>query len=106
MGKPISRLRSLAFHKQGGLCYYCDLPMFEIDSTEFCSRWNLTTRQAKQFLCTAEHLVPRCEGGKDSRANIVAACWRCNQTRHRRKDPPSPERWKQIRACWRPFYLR
>lgn len=106
MGKAISRLRSLAFQKQVGRCYYCKLPMFEGESAEFCRRWKLTTRQAKSFLCTAEHLVPRSEGGKNSQANIVAACRQCNQTRHRRHKPPAPERWKKIRERWRPFQLR
>ncbi|MCB1483339.1 MAG: HNH endonuclease [Hyphomicrobiaceae bacterium] len=35
--------------------------------------------------CTAEHLVARCEGGPDTIQNIVAACWLCNNRRHRRK---------------------
>jgi 5-methylcytosine-specific restriction endonuclease McrA len=50
--------------------------------------------------------MPRSEGGKNSSSNVVAACRQCNQTRHRRSKPPTPERWKQIRACWRPFQLR
>jgi len=31
---------------------------------------------------TAEHLVARMDGGKDTRQNIVAACRRCNEMRH------------------------
>ena len=30
---------------------------------------------------TAEHLVPRSKGGRNTKDNIVAACLRCNQTR-------------------------
>ena len=106
MGKSISRLRTLAFTKQGGRCYYCELPMYESDSAAFRRQWNLTLRQSTSFLCTAEHLVPRSEGGKNLQANIVAACRLCNQTRHRRRKAPTPERWKEIRKCWRPFQLR
>jgi 5-methylcytosine-specific restriction endonuclease McrA len=106
MGKSISRLRSLAFENQRGRCYYCALPMFEGDPVAFCRLWKLTPRQSKSFLCTAEHLIPRSEGGKNSKANIVAACLQCNQTRHRCRKVPTPERWKKIRECWRPFQLR
>lgn len=47
---------------QGGICFYCRLPMGK----------NVT----------AEHLVPRMDGGKNTRSNIVAACRRCNALRH------------------------
>ncbi|MEY8095817.1 HNH endonuclease [Falsihalocynthiibacter sp. S25ZX9] len=45
----------------------------------------------KFLRCTAEHLLPRSEGGGNAAENIVAACWYCNTARHRRKYPPSPE---------------
>jgi len=31
---------------------------------------------------TAEHLVARMDGGKNTRTNIAAACRRCNADRH------------------------
>ncbi|MDR6535601.1 HNH endonuclease [Variovorax soli] len=34
------------------------------------------------FECTAEHKIACQDGGKDTRANIVAACWHCNHQRH------------------------
>nr|WP_238587784.1 HNH endonuclease [Caenimonas sp. SL110] len=63
---------------------------------ELIQLFGYTRRQARQLQCTAEHLVPRCEGGGDNQSNIVAACRRCNQARHKRSDPPSPERFVQI----------
>ncbi|MFL6628408.1 MAG: HNH endonuclease signature motif containing protein [Vitreoscilla sp.] len=45
--------------------------------------------------CTAEHLVPRCEGGTDGPENIVAACAHCNHTRHKRRRPPAPTQYRE-----------
>jgi 5-methylcytosine-specific restriction endonuclease McrA len=58
----IQFLRRRAFAAQAGRCFYCHQPMGRD--------------------VTAEHLVARVEGGKDSRANIVAACRQCNAGRH------------------------
>lgn len=58
----IQFLRRRASAAQGGLCYYCQRSMGRD--------------------VTAEHLVARADGGKDTRGNIVAACRRCNATRH------------------------
>jgi len=60
--------------------------------------YRLTLRQAKSFRCTAEHLMAKRDGGSDDQENIVAACWVCNHTRHRRKRPPEPRRWKTTQA--------
>jgi len=56
---------------------------------------NKVLRALRQFELTAEHLKPRSEGGADTENNIVAACWFCNKSRHRRKLPMTPERFKQ-----------
>lgn len=37
-------------------------------------------RQA-EFLCTADHVIPRAKGGTNRRENIVAACRGCNEVR-------------------------
>jgi len=55
-------LRRQASREQAGRCFYCLQPM---------------GRDA-----TAEHLVARMDGGKDTRGNIVAACRCCNASRH------------------------
>jgi 5-methylcytosine-specific restriction endonuclease McrA len=41
--------------------------------------------------CTAEHLVARMDGGRDTRDNIVAACRRCNAARHQLGLGPAPD---------------
>jgi hypothetical protein len=79
----LQRSRQLAFDQQEGKCYYCGFRM-----------WMRGALGPSQLLCTAEHLTARSEGGSDDPSNIVAACIHCNQTRHRRKQPPPPDRYK------------
>lgn len=85
MANSILRFRLQAFQRQGGCCYYCELPMWERDPALFIQSHGVSPRQAKALRCTAEHLVPRCEGGRDCAANIVAACFHCNSRRHWRR---------------------
>lgn len=58
----LQKLRARSCSMQGGICFYCRLPMGAD--------------------VTAEHLVARMDGGKNTRSNIVAACRRCNALRH------------------------
>jgi len=74
MTSKIVRLRLAAANKQRGLCWYCEVPM----------------RADGPLMCTAEHLLPRSEGGRDERDNIVAACRYCNRHRHRRRAQLEP----------------
>ena len=83
----IARLRTAAFTDQHGLCFYCRLPMWLGDSSEFARTHQLTRRQAQRFRCTAEHLTPRSMGGPTNRSNIAAACWHCNHLRGASGDP-------------------
>lgn len=86
--KNIHRTKMLA---QAGRCYYCGLPMWD-DALNDCPPAECRRgRQPKPLRCTAEHLLPRSEGGTDRAENIVAACLFCNRTRHRAKRPRSPE---------------
>lgn len=89
--KRIIQSRELAYQLQAGRCYYCGLPMWLHSSDELTKVYGLTDKQAEGLHCTAEHLVPKCEGGSDLPANIVAACLHCNTGRHKRKTPPSPD---------------
>ena len=102
--KSLPRVRSRAFKRQHGRCFYCSLPMWIDDAPSFSQRYGILLRQAAQFRSTAEHLKAWCDGGSNERKNIVAACFDCNTRRHRRKTPPSPERWRMIqlarRAKW------
>lgn len=91
MGKSrLAKLRRQAAERQGWRCFYCGLPM--VDGAVPGG----LTRRSLSRLCTAEHLVARCEGGAESAENIVAACWWCNSQRHRRKAAPAPEAWREM----------
>jgi len=99
MPKTLTRSRSAAFSRQSGRCWYCDLPMWLDHADGFRSRYPLTLAQARLLRCTAEHLRARQDGGGNAPDNIVAACQKCNQTRHYRKNPPDPGRHRQrVRA--------
>ena len=77
----IIHLRRIAARKQAQHCYYCNYIM---------------SRQHPQLSCTAEHLIPRSNSGKDTRSNIVAACKFCNSMRHRQYSGVSPSDYVQI----------
>jgi|SRR6185503_18125039 len=96
--KSIKRFRDAAFVFQRGLCHYCAKPMWRHDPAAFVAAQGVTLRQARQLQSTAEHLLARRDGGGDTADNIVAAHLACNRGRHRRKVPPSPARWKEIRT--------
>jgi hypothetical protein len=89
--KRTSKIRLAKMHAQGGRCYYCDQLMWEHkeELQERPDRW--TNRKPRALQCTAEHLIPRSDGGADTSENIVAACWYCNTTRHRKKQARSPQ---------------
>lgn len=74
--------------------------MWAGDPTPFIKMFGLSERQSKFFQCTAEHLQAQCEGGEDTKANIAAACWNCNQTRHRATKPLEPAEFqKRAQRC-------
>jgi DNA-directed RNA polymerase subunit RPC12/RpoP len=56
--------------------------------------WLTGPAGAQRLRCTAEHLLPRSDGGSDLPENIVAACAHCNHTRHKRKRPPDPKTYR------------
>ena len=97
MPSQLARLRSLAFVRQQGRCCYCDLPMWVDHPERFAQVHGITLAQAGWHQCTAEHLLPRQDGGPDSETNIAAACKWCNTRRHRgRKQPPTPDRYRKL----------
>jgi 5-methylcytosine-specific restriction endonuclease McrA len=95
MPNRIQTLRNHAFHTQHGRCFYCEVAMWLASHDELlgepCRRSAAATARLK---CTAEHLLPRSESGRDSAANVVAACAHCNGTRHKRKRPPAPDAYR------------
>ncbi|MFT5726748.1 MAG: hypothetical protein ACI8PB_000870 [Desulforhopalus sp.] len=94
MSSTIPNKRQVAFKKQSGRCYYCGSPMWEGKPKEFASKHKITPKYATRFQSTAEHLLARCDGGKDHETNIVAACLFCNSTRHKMRKPLSPPSYR------------
>src|SRR6187551_1045811 len=85
----LQKLRNEAAEAQHWLCFYCALPMGGEGSP-----WQMALEPlGKAFAASAEHLVARCEGGRDTRGNIAAAHARCNHRRHRRRRVMTPERF-------------
>ena len=84
MPKNLQRARALAFHRQCGLCCYCKDPMWLRDPLDFALQYGITIPQALQRQGTAEHILAKCDGGRNGADNISAACRCCNQRRHRR----------------------
>jgi len=89
MRSRVQSHRLLAFQRQHGCCCYCGVPMWLHAAAELPAAAG-SPGGAHELRCTAEHLVPRSNGGTDRLENIAAACARCNHTRHRRKRPPPP----------------
>lgn len=81
------KLRNHAYRKQQGHCYYCQFPMW---SGTLDLKPSTVLRTVSQLQCTAEHLKARQDGGGDNQTNIVAACFKCNQARHRPRSPRDP----------------
>gem|GEM_PF-308648 len=95
MPTTLIKSRIKAFNLQQGRCIYCELPMWSDDPEAFAKKYKITIKQAKPFQCTAEHLKAKQDGGKDAESNIVAACFYCNQKRHKCKSPKDPISYKQ-----------
>lgn len=86
----IQILRRVSFHKQSGLCYYCQQPMWAANPKTFSQQHMLTINRAKWLRVTAEHLDASADGGKISPDNIVAACLFCNVHRHKHRPHAAP----------------
>jgi len=66
------------FLKQGGTCFYCDIPL----------------RGIKQ---NVEHIVPRSKGGTNAKSNLVLACWQCNEKKRANLVPAAQLKAHRIR---------
>lgn len=94
--KALKIIRKEKMIKQGGRCYYCELPMWENEAGTISSTQCKMESAPHVLRCTAEHLLARSEGGQNTVGNIVAVCWFCNSRRHRRKRPLPPEEYRQL----------
>lgn len=95
MPKRIVKHRQNAFNSQQGRCCYCGMPMWLHHPDEVAGILGVKPRTVSGLKCTAEHLVARQNGGKDTKTNIVAACRTCNGRRHRAAEPLSPPEYRQ-----------
>lgn len=95
MPTKLAKRRHQAFLSQAHRCYYCEFEMWEGSPDKFAIAYQLTLRQAKWLMCTAEHLEAKMDGGSNAQYNIVAACAFCNRARHRLKHPPAPEEMRR-----------
>ena len=77
----LSKLRDRALIRQHGKCCYCDVLMLPPGTGPLSA--------------TAEHLVPRSEGGATDFVNIAAACRYGNSTRARAKRTLSPNAFRK-----------
>lgn len=89
--RPIARIRVRKFKLQNGRCHYCELPMWESDEQRLNLEKLVGKRRVRWLRSTAEHLHARCDGGRDTASNIVAAGAFCNQQRHRKSKPLPPK---------------
>lgn len=83
--------RRAAFTAQGGHCFYCNHSMWQGEPEKFSQAYGVPPASVWRLQCTAEQLLPREEGGRDTRDNIVAACACCNRLRHRICPARGPE---------------
>lgn len=59
--------RMYLFHMQGGKCHYCTRQM--------------TRKPVGKYFATEDHILPRSQGGSSMIANLVGACFTCNNMR-------------------------
>ena len=67
--KQVSILRRLL--AESSICHWCEKPVVKSYEPGSCA----------DNAATVDHVVSRAEGGADTYANSVLACYRCNQNR-------------------------
>lgn len=92
----LSLIRNRKFALQGGRCFYCGQPMWlsPDDQSAFAATFGLSIKQSYHLRATAEHLQAKCDGGRDTAENVVAACLYCNMKRHQRAKPQMPGQYR------------
>ena len=71
MSSKYASARKSAFSTQHGSCYYCGRSMWQSKPKKFANKHGISDKEARDLKCTAEHLVARCDGGGNSKSNIV-----------------------------------
>ena len=72
MFNPIAHYRAQAYAAQHGRCFYCHVEMCNGHPAPFAQSHGISIAQAQLLECTAEHLIARKDGGRNTRENIVA----------------------------------
>lgn len=109
---PIQIIRNRKAVRQHWLCCYCRQPMWNKNIEMFAAHHNLIPEQASFLQVTAEHLRPRSDGGRNSYANIAAACLYCNRMRHQLGEILSPADYREyvrtqlLRGRWHGIRIR
>ncbi|QUM71074.1 hypothetical protein ICN83_11850 [Sphingopyxis granuli] len=60
----LARIREICFLQQNGRCHYCEQPMWIDDREKFAREYRISSKKVHFLQATAEHLVPRSEGGR------------------------------------------
>lgn len=93
---PLQIIRNRKAVRQRWNCHYCRQPMWRRNVEAFARRHGLTMEKAERLQVTAEHLRARRDGGRNSYANIAAACLYCNRMRHQLADTLSPADYRKF----------
>ncbi len=94
MSHSLKAKRVRAYNSQNGRCYYCEIQMWLNDPQDHYLRSSVSSAGMVRIRCTAEHVQARSDGGSNAKENIVAACWFCNQARHRRPRPVNSQAFR------------
>lgn len=89
----MKRARAAAYERQQGLCYWCGEQMILKTKHNAGAVWQ------HPRVCTGDHLDFKMNGGRVSSDNIVAACRKCNNTRH-----PTGIEWGWLRRLFYPLW--
>jgi hypothetical protein len=97
---------------QGGICYWCDQPIFEAAQYPLAAiennAWLRLENGSRLLLATVDHIIPISAGGGNQADNLVAACYGCNQKRSKTKaarhvcgcGKPASKRRRRCNSCW------
>lgn len=97
--KALGQLRRLAFECPNAstgaaftAAYLCGRATARPSRSAFSKRLGISRRVRQTLRCTAEHLIARQDGGRNTQDNVLAACTECNHGRHdgRSDNAPSP----------------
>ena len=72
MSKSLRSNRIAAARRQSNRCYYCGVQMWEHSPPRTLVQIAKSAEKTDRLRCTAEHLRPRSEGGKNTACNSIS----------------------------------